>query len=134
MAAVCAPRAKSVAEAPLISVIDDDASLREALCGLLRSLGYRARDFASAEDFLAGNGASESACIVTDIHMPGLSGIALKERLSQEGVQAPVIMITGRGEPALRERAFASGAHCVLSKPFTPEALTDCIDRALARR
>lgn len=123
-----------VAEASLISIIDDDASLRQALSGLLRALGRRVRDFESAEAFLASDAVAESACVVTDIHMPGLSGIALKQRLVASGVDAPVIMITGRGEPALRSRAFASGAVCVLEKPFSPDALNDCIVRALAAR
>lgn len=117
----------------LISIIDDDDSLRAALMGLVRSLGYRASGFANAEDFLAADQADESAAIVTDIQIPGLSGIELKERLTSQGCAAPVIMITGRAEPGLRERAFASGALCVLKKPFAAEALIDCLERALAK-
>lgn len=117
----------------LISIIDDDDSLRAALMGLVRSLGYRASGFANAEDFLAADQADESAAIVTDIQMPGLSGIELKEWLTSQGCAAPVIMITGRAEPGLRERAFASGALCVLKKPFAAEALIDCLERALAK-
>jgi len=117
----------------LISIIDDDDSLRTALVGLVRSLGYSASGFANAEEFLAGDGAARSDAIVTDIQMPGLSGIELKERLSAQGCDAPVIMITARAEPGLRERAFASGATCVLKKPFPAEALIDCLERALAK-
>lgn len=117
----------------LISIIDDDDSLRAALVGLVRSLGYRASGFANAEEFLAGGDASQSAAIVTDIQMPGLSGIELKERLRAEGNLAPVIMITARAEPGLHERAFASGALCVLKKPFAAEALIGCLERALAK-
>jgi FixJ family two-component response regulator len=120
-----------VAESTLISIIDDDESLRAALVGLVRSLGYRASGFASAEDFLAAD--QTSAAIVTDIQMPGLSGIELKERLTADGCTAPVIMITARSEPGLQERAFASGALCVLKKPFAAEALIDCLERALAK-
>lgn len=116
----------------LISIIDDDASLREALTGLVRSLGHRATGFACAEDFLAAGAAPESACIVTDIQMPGLSGIDLKHQLIRAGVSAPVIMITARTEAGLRERALASGALCVLQKPFEADALIACLDRALA--
>lgn len=116
---------------PLISIIDDDDSLRVALVGLVRSLGYRASGFASAEDFLAAASARESACIVTDIQMPGLSGIDLKLRLTADGWAAPVIMITARTEQTLRERAFASGAVCVLQKPFAAEALVACLEKAL---
>lgn len=122
-----------VAEDTLISIIDDDDSLRSALVGLVRSLGYTASGYANAEDFLAGGEADTSAAIVTDIQMPGLSGIELKEKLSAQGCAAPVIMITGRAEPGLQEKAFASGALCVLKKPFAPEALIDCLERALAK-
>lgn len=123
----------SVAEDTLISIIDDDDSLRAALVGLVRSLGHRASGFANAEDFLASDQAGASAAIVTDIQMPGLSGIELKERLAADGCAAPVIMITARSEPGLQERAFASGALCVLKKPFAAEALIDCLERALAK-
>ena len=116
----------------LISIIDDDDSLRTALAGLVRSLGYRARAFASAEDFLAAGAAPLSACIVSDIHMPGLSGIELKQRLAQAGCVVPMIMITARSEAGLAERAIASGAFCLLQKPFAAEALIDCLDKALA--
>jgi len=122
-----------VAEDTLISIIDDDDSLRSALVGLVRSLGYRASGFANAEDFLAADQAGASSAIVTDIQMPGLSGIELKERLAAQGCQAPVIMITGRAEPGLQEKALASGALCVLKKPFAAEALIDCLERALAK-
>jgi FixJ family two-component response regulator len=117
---------------PLIAIIDDDASLRLALVGLVRSLGYRATGFGSAEEFLAADNAGESACIVTDIQMPGLSGIELKLKLNQDGNPAPVIMITARTEQGLRDRAFASGAVCVLQKPFAAEALIACLEKALA--
>lgn len=122
-----------VAQNDLISIIDDDESLRTALVGLVRSLGYRASGFANAEDFLAAAEAERSAAIVTDIQMPGLSGIELKERLTEQGCVAPVIMITARSEAGLKERAFASGALCVLKKPFAAEALIDCLERALAK-
>lgn len=124
---------EAVADETLISIIDDDDSLRTALVGLVRSLGYRADGFANAEAFLVGDQAARSAAIVTDIQMPGLSGIELKERLTAQGCDAPVIMITARTEEGLRERAFASGAVCVLKKPFTAEALIDCLERALAK-
>lgn len=122
-----------MAQDTLISIIDDDDSLRSALVGLVRSLGYRASGFANAEDFLAADEANASAAIVTDIQMPGLSGIELKERLTADGCAAPVIMITARAEAGLQERAFASGALCVLKKPFAAEALIDCLERALAK-
>jgi FixJ family two-component response regulator len=124
-------KVKNVAQEPLIAIIDDDASLRVALIGLVRSLGYRADGFASAEAFLDGDTLHDSACIVTDIQMPGLSGIDLKQHLTEHGCLAPVIMITARTEPGLHERAAASGAMCVLRKPFATDDLVACIERAL---
>jgi FixJ family two-component response regulator len=120
-----------VSQPPLISIVEDDESLRQAMVGLVRSLGYRASPHPSAEAFLAAEEAGQSACIITDIQMPGLSGIELKQRLSASGADLPVIMVTARTEDALHERARASGALCVLKKPFTAEALIACVERAL---
>jgi FixJ family two-component response regulator len=122
----------ALAENRLVSIIDDDDSLREALVGLVRSLGHRANSFASAEAFLAAGGQGESDCIVADIHMPGLSGLELTRKLANNGCAAPVILITARGEPGLQERAAESGAHCILLKPFPADALISCLDSALA--
>jgi FixJ family two-component response regulator len=116
----------------VVSVIDDDDSLRDAVIGLVRSLGHQARGFRTAEAFLAADGQRFSSCIVSDIHMPGLSGLELTQQLANEGCPTPVILITARGEQGLQERAAASGAHCVLLKPFSADALIDCLNRALA--
>jgi len=117
---------------PLISIVEDDESLRQAMVGLVRSLGYRVASYPNAEDFLAADAGLHSNCVITDIQMPGLSGIDLKLRLAADGVTTPVIMVTARAEPALHEKAMASGACCLLRKPFTAEALIECLDRALA--
>lgn len=113
----------------LISVIDDDESLRSALVGLLRSHGYEAAGFPTAEAFLDAGDAPD--CIVTDIQMPGISGIELKEELSRRGDRTPVIMITARPDPNLEVRARASGAVCFLRKPFDAGDLVNCIESAL---
>lgn len=115
---------------PLIAIIEDDDSLREAVAGLVESMGHAAVAFASAEAFLDAD--VTPTCIVTDITLPGISGIELKQALDAAGRTTPVIMITARPEEAVLERARASGALCVLRKPFTPAALVDCLDRALA--
>ena len=122
---------EGVSNEPRIAIIDDDESLRLALVGFVRSLGYRATGFASADEFLAAGAAGTSDCIVTDIQMPGLSGIDLKHHLTRAGCRVPVIMVTARTEPALHERALASGALCLLRKPFTDDALIGCLERAL---
>ena len=115
----------------LISIVDDDASMREALVGLVRSLGYEVRDFASAEDFLASNELDRFACAITDIQMPGMSGFELKRELSTRHDSLPVIMITARAEPGIEEKAMSSGATCFLRKPFEAEMLANCLQRVL---
>ena len=117
---------------PLIAVIDDDASLRRALVSLLRSEGYGAEGYGSAEAFLAAGDETGPRCIISDIHMPGLSGIDLKAALDQRGPSVPVILITARTEPALLDRADACGAAALLVKPFEAEILIASLDRALA--
>ena len=117
----------------LISIVDDDASIREALVGLVRSLGYEARDFASAEDFLASNELGRFACAITDIQMPGMNGFELKRELGVRHGSLPVIMITARAEPGIEEKARSSGATCFLRKPFEAATLVNCLQRVLER-
>src|SRR6516164_605023 len=120
-----------MADGYLISIVDDDSSMRDALVGLFRSLGYDARGFASAEDFLACGDLERLSCAITDIQMPGMNGFELKQRLDERHGALPVIMITARSEPDLREKAISSGAACFLRKPFDTETLVDCLERAL---
>jgi len=105
--------------------------MRTALVGLVRSLGYDVRGFASAEEFLDCGQVQSFACIVTDIQMPGMSGIELQQHLAARQCALPVIMITARHEPGLEERAIASGAAYFLRKPFDAETLVDCIEKVL---
>ena len=116
---------------PLIAVIDDDEPFRTALVESLCSLGYRARGFASAEEFFAASGESTCDCVITDIHMPGMSGLDLQRLLMARDRRVPVIMITARGEPGLEAKAAASGAVCLLRKPFGADALIGCLEKAL---
>ena len=120
-----------MADGYLISIVDDDSSMRDALVGLFRSLGYDARGFASAEDFLACSDLERFACAITDVQMPGMSGFELKRQLDQRHGTMPVIMITARPEPDLREKAMSSGAASFLRKPFDTEMLVDCLEKAL---
>jgi FixJ family two-component response regulator len=115
----------------LISIVDDDASMREALVELVRSLGYEVRDFASAEDFLASNDLGQFTCAITDIQMPGMNGFELKHELSTRHSSLPVIMITARAEPGTEEKAMSSGATCFLRTPFEAETLANCLQRIL---
>lgn len=114
-----------------ISVIDDDESFRSALVELLLSLGYEARSFASAVEFIDRGGEGSCDCIVTDFSMPGMSGLDLIQLLTARGSTVPVIMVTGHSEPGLEAEAAASGAVCVLIKPFKEDALIVCLERAL---
>jgi FixJ family two-component response regulator len=116
---------------PLIAVIDDDAPFRAALVEALFSLEYEARGYASAEEFITVNQQVTCSCVITDIHMPGMSGLDLKRLLTRLGSAVPVIMITARTEPDLDSRAAASGAVCLLRKPFEISALLKCLKKAL---
>ena len=120
-----------MAAAHLISIVDDDASMREALVGLVRSLGYDVRDFASAEDFLASEEFGEFACAITDIQMPGMNGFELTRELGMRHGSLPVIMITARAEPGIEEKAMSSGATCFLRKPFEAQTLVSYLQRVL---
>jgi FixJ family two-component response regulator len=115
----------------LVAVIDDDASYRTALVDSLCSLGYGARGFASAEDFIAADVEGSCDCIITDIHMPGMSGVDLKGLLMARDSRVPVIMITAHKEPGLEARASAIGAICLLGKPFETNALVGFLETAL---
>ena len=116
--------------ASVISIIDDDESMRFALAGLVRLLGFEAKIYGSAEEFLAYDAAEPQCCIITDIHMPGMSGIDLKHRLDGRASTVPVILITGRSEPHLHAEARKSGAVCLLKKPFNADALLEGLRKA----
>lgn len=116
----------------LISVIDDDTSIVAAIVGLVRSLGYRGSGHSSAEAFLESGEAQSARCIITDIQMPGMSGIALKNHLTACDIPTPVIMITARTDIALLAGARSSGAFCLFGKPFDANDLIACLERALS--
>ena len=116
---------------PLIAVIDDDESMRNAVVALVRSAGYQADGFASAEEFLGCGTVQGFACVITDIQMPGMSGIDLKQHLAKAQCAVPVIMITARHDPGLEGKAMRSGAACFLRKPFQADMLIDCLENAL---
>lgn len=105
--------------------------MRAALVSLLHSLGYQAEGYGSAEQYLERSDTEPYACLITDIHLPRLSGIELTRRLRRSGETVPVIMITGRPEPMLESRARTSGAACLLYKPIEIDALAACLGRAI---
>jgi FixJ family two-component response regulator len=124
-------KGRSVPAGPLIAIIDDDESLRRAVAALVRSAGYDVHGFASAEEFLGCGGIQSFACLITDIHMPGMSGIELKQHLAAGRCPLPVIMITARDDPGLEAKAIESGAACFLRKPFEADVLIRCLEGAL---
>lgn len=119
---------------PRIAVIDDDASLRDALLALFASVGWTGSGHGSAEAFLASREAETVDGVVTDLQLPGLSGIDLALRLRQAARSPPVIIVTARGEAERLDRARLTGAVCVLLKPFAAADLLACVEKALARR
>jgi FixJ family two-component response regulator len=116
---------------PVISIVDDDASVREATQCLIRSLGYDAATFASAEEFLQSARINDTACLITDLQMGGVSGAELQSRLIADGYRMPVIFVTAFPEDRVRARVLEAGAVGFLSKPFKDECLIGCLERAL---
>ena len=105
--------------------------MRSAVVALVRSAGYDAQGFASAEDFLGSGTVGNVACVITDIQMPGISGIELKRHLAASQFPVPVIVITAHHDPDLEVKALASGAVCFLRKPFEADTLIGCVENAL---
>ena len=113
---------------PLVSVVDDDESVRESLPDLLKELGYDARAFSSAEDFLASDCVRVTACLVLDVAMPGMSGPELQQDLTSRGWAIPIVFITARRDESLRLRLIDQGAVDCLFKPFGENALLAALD------
>ncbi len=122
-----------MADTSRISVVDDDASVREAIRGLLRSAGFDAEVFGSAEEFLGSGRLAGTTCLVLDVRMPGMSGIELRERLIASGHAVPIIFITAHADEDERARALDRGAVDCLRKPFSDDALLDAIAKANGR-
>jgi len=116
---------------PLISVIDDDESMREAMRGLMKSLGYTSQAFASAEEFLNSRQVPRTSCLIADVQMPGMTGLELYRHLVASGKSIPTILITAYPDDSARERALGAGVVCYLSKPFDENDLLTCIRSSL---
>ena len=115
----------------VISVIDDDASVRAATNNLLSSHGYMVHTFASAEEFLQSAHVNDSSCVVADVQMPVMSGLDLLTHLRTKGYTAPFIFITAFPDDSVRARALRAGAICFLAKPFSGPVLINCIETAV---
>jgi FixJ family two-component response regulator len=115
----------------LVAIVDDDHSVRGALQGLLKAVGVPSQVFASAEEFLKSGQQHEAGCLITDIRMPGISGLELQARLNAEHCRIPTIFITAHDDGQMRMRALRAGAVEFLAKPFDDEALLETVRAAL---
>ena len=116
---------------PLISVVDDNESVREALRGLIRSVGYAVVTFGSAEEFLASDHVTETRCLILDVRMPGMDGMELQRHLRSSEHRVPIVFITAHGDETSRAKALRNGAVDYLMKPFSEQALLDAVNKAL---
>ena len=115
----------------MVAIVDDDELMRSALQGMLKSVGLPSQAFASAEDFLKSGQQHETACLIADIRMPGMSGLELQAYLNAERCRIPTIFITAHGDTKMRMQAVRAGAVEFLAKPFDDEALLESIRAAL---
>jgi FixJ family two-component response regulator len=122
------------AERPLLSVVDDDESVRESLPDLLREFGFDARAFSSARDFLSSDYLDATRCLILDVAMPGMNGLDLQQELKRRGQEIPIIFITGQKDESIRNQAFKEGAVQFLFKPFSDSAVLDAVNDALRVR
>ena len=115
----------------LVAIVDDDDLMRSALQGLLKAVGLPARAFASAEEFLMSGQQHETACLIADIRMPGMSGLELQAKLNAERCRIPTIFITAHGDEKMRMQALRAGAVEFMAKPFDDEILLESVRAAL---
>src|SRR5438128_1843583 len=119
---------------PLVTIVDDDESVRESLPDLLRQFGFAAEAFASAEAFLSSDAVRDANCVLLDVAMPGMSGPDLQQELKRRRPEMPVVFITASGDRTIRLRLLAQGAAECLFKPFSEEDLLDALNAALRMR
>lgn len=118
----------------VVMIVDDDDSMRRAARRLIKAFGFAVDTFSSAEDFLASGRLDETACLVLDVHMPGLSGLELQARLNAMGYHLPIVFITAFADDNARTQALKAGACAYLVKPFEEDDLLDCVNRALKQQ
>ena len=118
---------------PIIAIVDDDPSAREGLGSLIRSAGWKAETFASAQDFLGRPGAEMPSCLILDLQLPGLSGLDLQKRMAEVGLEIPIVFLTGHGNIPASVQAMKAGAVEFLTKPFDEEELLRAVQEAIER-
>ena len=120
-----------MAKAPLITIVEDDEFFRESMRRLMRSLGYTVEAFPSAADFLTSRRPDETACLIADIHMPGMTGVELCACLIDAGHKIPTILVTAYPDEGTQARVLKDGIVCYLLKPFDDNDLMDCVRKAV---
>jgi FixJ family two-component response regulator len=123
-----------MSDRPIVTVIDDDISVRESVPNLLQQAGFSVRAFESAEEFLTADIADATSCLVLDVRLPGMSGPDLQLELTRRGNRVPIVFITAKGDKSLQRRLLAAGAAAFLFKPFGDSALIGAIEAAVGRR
>ena len=114
----------------VVSIVDDDESVRESLPDLLKEFGLASQTFSSAEEFLASNGIARTQCLILDVAMPGMCGPELQEELNRRKIKIPIIFVTGNRDEALRSRLIERGAIACLIKPFSDAAMLEALNSA----
>jgi FixJ family two-component response regulator len=114
----------------LVSIVDDDESVRESLPDLLKEFGFASETFCSAEEFLASDGIARTQCLILDVAMPGMCGPELQEELNRRKIKIPIVFITGQRDERLRSRLIEQGATACLIKPFSDTAMLDALNCA----
>jgi FixJ family two-component response regulator len=127
----CSTPARKLSKIPVASIIDDDKDVREATEALIQTFGYDTTTFASAEDYLRSGYAGVTSCLIRDVHMSGISGVDLQDRLLADGHSIPIIFMTGVVDEKTRARALKAGGVGFLTKPFDVKDLIACLDKAL---
>jgi FixJ family two-component response regulator len=120
-----------MSRAPVIAIVDDDDSLRNSLANLLRSVGFRVRGFVSSDAFLSAQDVRETACLILDVRMPGMTGLELQQHIVAAHWRLPIVFVTSHADDDARARALETGAVAFLYKPFREQDLLDAIDTAL---
>ena len=123
-----------MAKKPLISIVDDDASVREGTVDLIQAIGFAAEAFEGASDFLNSDRINGTSCLIADVRMPGMTGLELHDRLVETGRSIPTILLTAYPNGRDRERALRAGVICYLAKPYNQDDLLECIRSALEAR
>jgi FixJ family two-component response regulator len=125
---------QATGDSPLVAIVDDDDSVRTSTCRLIRSFGYRAEAFGSGPEFLSSSAATQAACLVLDVRMPGMDGLEVQRRVTAEGLDIPIVFISGRASDDEERRARSAGAVDFLRKPVDTATLRQLLHDSVSQR